>query len=119
MMTKASYVPERRDIVWLDFEPKKGKEIGKRRPVFVLSSKIYNQKTGLLICCPISTSIRGALTEVVVKDLDKPLVVAASLVQTLSWQSRNVRFIARAKPKVLKEVLSKLLPFMGAQALFG
>ena len=25
------YVPDRNDIVWLDFEPSKGKEIGKYR----------------------------------------------------------------------------------------
>ncbi|HAD49126.1 MAG TPA: MazF family transcriptional regulator, partial [Idiomarina sp.] len=54
------YVPTRNDLVFLDFEPTKGKEIGKYRPAFVLSSKAYNQQTGLLICCPVSTSIRGA-----------------------------------------------------------
>lgn len=57
------YVPDRNDIVWLDFEPSKGKEIGKYRPTLVLSGKAYNQATGLLIGCPISTSIRGAVTE--------------------------------------------------------
>ncbi|MBN2429502.1 MAG: MazF family transcriptional regulator, partial [Deltaproteobacteria bacterium] len=25
----------------------------------VLSSEAYNRQTGLLICCPVSTSIRG------------------------------------------------------------
>jgi mRNA-degrading endonuclease toxin of MazEF toxin-antitoxin module len=38
-------------IVWLDFEPTKGREIGKYRPALVLSSREYNRKTGLLICC--------------------------------------------------------------------
>jgi mRNA interferase MazF len=71
----SSFVPERNDIVWLDFEPPRGKEIGKYRPALVLSSKEYNQHTGLLICCPVSTSIRGALTEVPVDNLDQPSVV--------------------------------------------
>ena len=31
-MARAGYVPERRDVVWLDFEPTKGREIGKYRP---------------------------------------------------------------------------------------
>ena len=30
-MSKA-YIPDREDIVWLDFDPTKGKEIGKYRP---------------------------------------------------------------------------------------
>jgi mRNA interferase MazF len=42
------YIPDREDIVWLDFEPTKGKEIGKYRPAFVFSSKAYHQQTGLL-----------------------------------------------------------------------
>src|SRR5690625_5682571 len=73
----AKYIPERNDIVWLDFEPTKGKEIGKYRPALVLSSKQYNKQTGLLICCPVSTSIRGAATEVKVDNLDQPSVVAS------------------------------------------
>ena len=32
-----NYIPEKGDIVWLDFEPQKGKEIQKTRPVVVLS----------------------------------------------------------------------------------
>ncbi|MFN2219988.1 MAG: type II toxin-antitoxin system PemK/MazF family toxin, partial [Anaerolineae bacterium] len=66
------YTPARNDIVWLDFEPTKGKEIGKYRPALVLSSEAYNDRTGLLICTPISTSIRGAITEVPVSNLDQP-----------------------------------------------
>ena len=79
-MARAGYVPERRDVVWLDFEPTKGKEIGKYRPALVLSSRDYNRRTGLLICCPISTSIRGGPTEVPIGNLDEPSVVAANLV---------------------------------------
>ena len=50
---------------------------GKYRPTLVLSSKSYNQQTGLLICCPISTSIRGGATEVLINNLEQPSVVAA------------------------------------------
>ena len=108
------YIPDRQDIVWLDFEPTKGKEIGKYRPAFVLSSKAYNQQTGLLICCPVSTSIRGGLTEVPVNNLDQPSVVAASLVQTLAWKERKVKFIHKAEDGVLNSVLHRLLPLIGA-----
>ncbi len=86
MILNKNYTPERSDIVLLAFEPTKGKEIGKYRPALILSSQIYNSSTGLIICCPISTSIRGALTEVRINNLDKPSVVAASLIQTLSWK---------------------------------
>ena len=112
------YIPQRSDILWLDFEPVKGKEIGKYRPAFVLSSKDYNKKTGLLICCPISTSIRGALTEVAVNNLEQKSVVAASLVQTLSWIDRKAKFIVKAEDEVLEQVLMRLIPLIGGSELF-
>lgn len=111
------YTPERNDIVLLDFEPTKGKEIGKYRPALILSSQIYNSNTGLVICCPISTSIRGALTEVNINNLDKPSVVAASLIQTLSWRERKIRFVIKAQKGVMDEVLFRLLPLIGADRL--
>lgn len=112
------YIPKRNDIVWLDFEPVKGKEIGKYRPALVLSSKEYNQKSGLLICCPISTSIRGGVTEVPVKNLDKPSVVAASLIQTLSWADRSAKLITTADSGVMEDVLLRIIPLIGADTLF-
>ncbi len=113
-MASKQYVPERNDIVWLDFEPTKGKEIGKYRPALVLSSKTYHQTTGLLICCPISTSIRGGATEVPVNNLQSASVVAASLVQTLSWKDRKVKKIDQAEQGVFEEVILRLLPLIGA-----
>lgn len=110
----SKYIPERFDIILLDFEPKKGNEIGKYRPALVLSSKAYNQKTGLLICCPISTSIRGHLSEVAVEDLEKPSVIASSIVQTLSWQARKAKFIKKIDREIFEAVLQRLLPLIGA-----
>lgn len=109
------YIPDRSDVVWLDFEPTKGKEIGKYRPAFVLSSLGYNKKTGLLICCPISTSIRGGLTEVPIAGLESPSVIAAGIIQTLSWQDRKVKHIIRAEAHVLTAVLDRVLPLIGAE----
>ena len=51
MAVKKPYIPDRNDLIWLDFEPTKGKEIGKYRPALVLSSRSYSEKTGLLIIC--------------------------------------------------------------------
>lgn len=109
------YIPDRNDIVWLDFEPTKGKEIGKYRPAFVLSSKAYNKKSGLLICCLISTSIRGNMTEVSIKGLEKPSVIATGIIQTLSWKDRKIKYISHAPASILEDVLARLLPLIGAE----
>jgi len=111
------YLPERNHVIWLDFEPRKGKEIGKYRPALVLSSREYNQKTGLIICCPISTSIRGGVTEVAINNLEKPSVVASNLIQTLSWKRRQAKFIVEAEAGVMDDVLVRIVPLIGADKL--
>lgn len=45
------------------------------------------------------------MTEVSVNNLDKPSVVAASLIQTLSWHERSVKKITTAEPNVMEDVL--------------
>ena len=118
-MAGDDYVPDRGDVVWLDFEPTRGKEIGKYRPALVLSSRDYNRRTGLLICCPISTSIRGGSTEVPIGNLERPSVVAANLVQTLAWRERQAKKIVAATPEEFRATLLKLLPLVGALAVLG
>ena len=110
----SGYVPARNDLVWLDFEPPRGNEIGKYRPALVLSSRSYNRKTGLLICCPVSSSIRGGATEVPLSTLDRPCVVVANLVHTLSWRDCQAQLIAAAEDGVLEQVLLRLVPLIGA-----
>ena len=118
-MAGADYVPDRRKVVWLDFEPTRGREIGKYRPALVLSSRDYNRQTGLLICCPISTSVRGGSTEVPIGNLEQPSVVAANLVQTLAWQERKAKKIIAATPEEFRATLLKLLPLLGALDVLG
>lgn len=114
----SKYIPERFDIILLNFEPKKGNEIGKYRPALVLSSKGYNQKTGLVICCPISTSIRGHITEVAVEGLERPSVIASSIIQTLSWHTRKAKFVKKVDRETFEAVLQRLLPLIGTDEFF-
>lgn len=53
-----SYVPRRRDIVWLSFDPQARHVQAGRRPAFVLSPESYNRKAGLLLACPITSKIK-------------------------------------------------------------
>lgn len=48
------------DIIYVDFEPAKGSEIKKRRPVVVVSRDEYSRGTNLMIVCPITSTIKKA-----------------------------------------------------------
>src|SRR5579864_4881495 len=62
----ARYVPDAGDIVWLNFRPQAGHEQAGHRPALVLSPAAYNNKTSLMICCPVTTQIKNYPFEVLV-----------------------------------------------------
>jgi mRNA interferase MazF len=50
---------------------------------------------------------------------NKSSVVAASLIQTLSWQERKAKFIVEALPGVMEDVLLRFLPLIGADKIIS
>lgn len=48
------YIPEQKDIIWIDFDPSAGREMQKRRPALVISNTNYNKQTGFVAVCPIT-----------------------------------------------------------------
>jgi mRNA interferase MazF len=85
---KAVYIPEAGDVVWLRFDPQAGHEQAGRRPALVLSPARYNGSRGMMICCPMTSQIRGYVFEVVVKRAP-PSVVLADQVKRLDWRARG------------------------------
>ena len=106
------YIPDRGDIVWLDFEPTKGKEIGKFRPALVYSSMAYNKATSLMICSPISTSIRNTPSEVRIDYLDSPSVIVTNIVLTMSWKERGIKYESKVSKEKYIKTLTNLLPLL-------
>jgi mRNA interferase MazF len=106
---KADYIPERGDIVWLDFDPQAGHEQAGRRPVFVLSPATYNGKTGLMLCCPITTQVKGYPFEVAVEGTAKVRgVILADQVKSLDWQARRAEKQGKVAKPVLEEAIDKV-----------
>ena len=52
MIAKSDYIPEKQDIIWLNFDPSVGREIQKRRPALVVSRREYALQTGFVAVCP-------------------------------------------------------------------
>jgi len=62
------YVPERGDVIWLEFNPQAGHEQAGHRPALVVSLAAYNGKTSLALVCPITTQVKGYPFEVEIPD---------------------------------------------------
>ncbi len=104
-----AYVPKRGDAIWLQFNPQAGHEQAGRRPALVLSPEAYNEKVGLLICCPITNQVKGYPYEVKLPDdLAVTGVVLSDQVKSLDWKARKAKLIATVPDDALKDVLAKL-----------
>jgi len=51
-----SWAPERQEIIWIDCNPQVGREMRDVHPFLVLSPRIFNEKTSLVIGLPMTTA---------------------------------------------------------------
>lgn len=105
-------MPEAGDIVWLEFDPQAGHEQAGRRPALVLSPASYNARAGLMVCCPVTTRIKGYPFEVTLSG-QPASVVLADQVKSLDWRVRQASRKARALPGELAEARAKLRALIG------
>jgi len=102
------YIPEAGDIVWLRFSPQAGHEQAGHRPALVISPAAYNGKTSLMICCPMTTQLKGYPFEVVLAG-GRPSAVLADQVRSLDWMARKAKFRGKAKPAELASVRARIV----------
>lgn len=102
------YVPDVGDIVWLEFDPQAGHEQAGHRPALVISPAAYNGKTGLMLCCPMTTQIKGYPFEVLIAGKARS-VVLADQIKSLDWVARKVSRKGKATASELAEVRAKAL----------
>ncbi|MFH1853450.1 MAG: endoribonuclease MazF [Candidatus Neomarinimicrobiota bacterium] len=109
MIMVQPYIPDRGDIVWLNFTPQSGHEQMGNRPAIVLSPKQYNSKTGLAIFCPITSNKKGYPFEVVIPEkLKISGVILSDQIKSLDWKARTAQFVDRVPESVTKECSLKL-----------
>ena len=104
-----AYIPDKGDLIWLNFSPQAGHEEKGKRPAFVISSKEYNKKTHLALCCPISSNKKGYPFEVVLSEQKIKGVILTDHLKSLDWKVRKARFIEKTKSKTLSECIEKIM----------
>ncbi len=104
-----SYVPDRGDVIWLNFDPQAGHEQSGHRPALVVSPANYNRKVGLAICCPVTNQIKGYPFEVALPEGFKVQgAVLSDHVKNLDWRVRKAKFIDHVPDTFTKEVVAKI-----------
>lgn len=105
-----AYVPERGDIVWLQFDPQAGHEQAGHRPVFVVSPRAYNRKVGLALFFPITSRAKGYPFEVPLPKGGKARgAILSDQLKSLDWKARKATQFDCAPEVVVEEVTARIL----------
>ena len=106
----AARVPERGDVVWLEFNPQRGSEQAGRRPALVISPQSYNKKAGLALVCPITSRLKGYPFEVQIpKGLEATGAILCDQIKSLDWRARRAARLGSVPDAVIQEVTARIL----------
>ena len=98
---KRSWVPDRRDIIWIDFNPQSGREMKDHHPMLVLSPKAFNERTSLVIGLPMTTAAYNETNPFAIK-LTGPKGAVSYILghqpKSFDWRARQ------ASPHPLKQL---------------
>ncbi len=85
------WVPDRRDIIWINFNPQVGKEMRDVHPMVVLTTRAYNERTSLVIGLPMSTASSNASNPFAVDNSTKAQAsyIICNQPKSMDWRLRG------------------------------
>lgn len=106
-------VPDRGDLVYLDFNPQAGHEQAGRRPAIVLSPKAFNAITHFAVVCPITRQEKGYPFEVKLP-VGLPIegVILTDQVKSLDWRARRFEVKGQAPIETVADCLELIHTFL-------
>jgi mRNA interferase MazF len=105
----SQYLPRKGDFIALTFDPQSGHEQKGRRPALVVSNDLFNQKTGLVMVCPLTNTDRKIPFHIKVPETCTLTgFVMVDQVKSVDFTARKAKFIDTAPPYFLADVLAIL-----------
>jgi len=103
---------KQRDIYWADLEPVRGSEQRGKRPVVIVSGDSMNENLDIVICCPLSTSVKNYAGCVILKkdrinNLKLESEIITFQIRAVS-KSRLTKKIGKISMENLKEIIRGL-----------
>ncbi len=74
----------------------------------MLSPKTYNSKTGLLVCVPVTSQIKGYPFEVLLSCAEVSGAALADQVKNMDWRSRQAKYKGKISIAEIQEIKAKL-----------
>ena len=108
-MIDQKYIPDRGDIIWVNFNPVLGHEQAGYRPALVLSSAIINSRNFLAIVCPVTSKDKKYPFHI---NLDKNKTkgfIMTDQIKSIDLQNRKIKFIEKINSDTYQVVVSRVM----------
>lgn len=112
-----TFEPHEGDLIWTDFDPRRGREQSGRRPALVLSHRNFYTASAFVIVCPISSRVRPFASSVVLPEgLPVAGEILTSHVRSIDTLARPIRSAdAKVSTETLADVRAKLAVLVGIE----
>ena len=106
-------LPDRGDLVWVEFSPQAGVEQAGLRPAIILTTAAYHRKSKLAVVCPITNREKGWPMEVKLP-LGLPIqgVALVDHLRSIDREARKMKVVGRVPPSGMDEIDARLVPFL-------
>lgn len=91
-MSSRKWLPDRQDIIWIDFNPQAGREMKDVHPLLVLSPKAFNDRTGIVIGLPMTTASYNETNPFAIKCIgpkNKVSYILCHQPKSFDWRARG------------------------------
>lgn len=93
-MSKKPWVPNRGEIIWINYNPQSGREMRDMHPMLVLSPENFNHCTGIVIGLPMTTADYNETNPFAIKFQDrhgKISYILAHQPKSFDWRQRGAK----------------------------
>lgn len=104
---------EQGDIVYLDFNPQAGHEQRGRRPAVVVSNRVYNRFSRMLMLCPITNTNKNHPFHIPLDTRTKTTgVIMCDQAKMLDVDARHAEFFEKLPEDLLEEAVDLISSFI-------
>ena len=111
-------IPDRGDILHIQFDPASGRELKGDSYCIVVSARAFNQRFRLAMVCPVSSGVApnardaGFLVPMMGTGSRLHGSVHCHQLKTIDWEARKAAFFEKAPDAVIKEVIDCIIPVL-------
>lgn len=102
-------LPDKGDLVWLNFTPQSGHEQKGHRPALVISPKLYHEKSNLTLVCPITSNTQPWPWKVMLPQgsIIEGAVLTDQL-RSIDRHARKLKIVGSVNREIIEDVLAKI-----------